>query len=123
MNREAKWGVFLLILLCAAAAAALLLPRPSGEVVRIWQDGALLEEIDPNRLIEPRIYLVEGEHGLSNTVCVMRGRGVCVQSATCPDQICVHQGWINDGSLPIVCLPNRLVVEFVGEGGADAAVR
>ena len=37
-----------------------------------------------------------------------------VKSADCPDKICVDTGWIGGDrkSVPIVCLPNRLVIEF-----------
>ena len=32
--------------------------------------------------------------------------------AECPDNTCVHMGWL-DSTVPIVCLPNRLVIQFV----------
>ena len=45
-----------------------------------------------------------------------------VSQADCPDQVCVDQGWIADGTVPIVCLPHKLVIEIVGGGSAfDAA--
>ena len=40
--------------------------------------------------------------------------------ADCPDQVCVRQGWVQDRTVPIVCLPHRLVIEIVGgEGELD----
>jgi len=42
---------------------------------------------------------------------------VRVAQADCPDQVCVHQGWIADGRVPIVCLPNQLIVQ-IEEGGS-----
>lgn len=45
-----------------------------------------------------------------------------IVSATCPDQVCVRQGWISDSTVPVVCLPNQVIVEIVGgEGFADTA--
>ena len=42
--------------------------------------------------------------------------------AGCPDQVCVHQGFIADGTVPIVCLPNKLIIEISGGGDRlDAA--
>ena len=57
---------------------------------------------------------VPGENGASNTGCVRPG-SIAIISATCPDQICVHQGFISTSLLPITCLPNRLVIR-VREG-------
>lgn len=34
----------------------------------------------------------------------------------CPDGICVKTGWV-DGGTPIVCLPNRLIIEVKGGDG------
>ena len=67
------------------------------------------------------VLTVTGKDGLTNTVLVEPGR-IRVERADCPDQICVHQGDISDGSQPIVCLPNRLIIQIQGGGDAlDAA--
>ena len=39
--------------------------------------------------------------------------------ASCPDKICVDRGWIDNGVIPIVCLPNKLTIEI--RGGVDKA--
>ena len=57
----------------------------------------------------------------TNTVQVEPGR-IRVSAADCPDQVCVHQGWISTGVVPIVCLPHQIVIEITGgESYADAA--
>ena len=38
--------------------------------------------------------------------------------AECPDQTCVHMGWLDSGAMPIVCLPNHLSIEYA-EAGDD----
>ena len=109
----------LLLLLAAAAASAvcLLRFRPGTErpVARITRDGALVEEVDLSRVEEPYTLVLKDGRG-SNTVLVEPGR-IRISEADCPDQICVRQGWIGDGTVPIVCLPHRLIVEIVGAGG------
>lgn len=114
-----KGKVILFLLLAAvAASAALLLFRGGGEdrpVARITRDGVLLEEIDLNKVDRPYTLTFEDESG-SNTVSVEKGR-IRVSAADCPDQVCVNQGWISDGTVPIVCLPHRLMVEIEGGGG------
>ena len=111
-------GILFLLLAAVAASAAFILLRDGktdAPVVRISWDGVLLEEFDLNQVDEPYTYTFE--HGSkTNTVTLEQGR-VCMSEANCPDQICVNQGWISDGTVPIVCLPHRLIVEIVDGGG------
>lgn len=75
----------------------------------IYQDGELFETIRLDTVTDEYTFEVPGEGGASNTVCVRPG-SIAIISATCPDQICVHQGFISTSLLPITCLPNRLVI-------------
>ena len=110
--------ILFLLLGAAAVSAAFLLLRGRGEdrpAARITRDGVLLEEIDLNTVDQPYTLTFEDESG-SNTISVERGR-IRVSEADCPDRVCVNQGWISDGAVPIVCLPHRLMVEIEGGGG------
>lgn len=122
MSRSAKGIAALLALLLAGSAAFLLLrPKSGGHMARITLNGKVVEEIDLSRVEQPYTLTLEGPGGFSNTITVEKGR-ICVSKAGCPDQICVHQGYISDGTTPIVCLPNRLIIEITGGGsGLDAA--
>ena len=82
---------------------------------RILRDGVLLEEIDLDRVAEPYSFTLEDGSG-ANTVQVERGR-IRISAADCPDQVCVKQGWISGGAVPIICLPHRLTIEIVDGGG------
>ncbi len=123
MNRKTA-AVLSLLLLTAAACAAFLLLRPRGgerPVARITLDGELVEEIDLSAVVQPRSFPVEDGAGGSNTILVEPGR-IRVSGANCPDQICVTQGFISDGAVPIVCLPHRLIIQITGGGESlDAA--
>jgi hypothetical protein len=114
-----KTRVILFLLLAAvAASAAWLLLRDrdtDAPTARILRDGVLLEEIDLDQVDEPRSLVLEDESG-SNTVQVERGR-IRISAADCPDQVCVKQGWISGGAVPIICLPHRLTIEIVDGGG------
>ena len=102
------------------AAAVVRLASPGGSVAEITVDGQVVERIDLDRVTEGYTFMVEDEWG-SNTIQVEPGR-IRVLEADCPDQVCVDQGWIADGTVPIVCLPHKLVIEIVGGGSAfDAA--
>ena len=113
--------VLLLLLAAAAVSAAFILFRGRGTdalIARVTRDGVPLEEIDLSRVDAPYTVVFENASG-TNTVLVERGR-IRVAEADCPDQICVHQGWIWDSLLPIVCLPHRLMIEITG-GDTDGA--
>ena len=104
----------------AGSAVFILLQRgrAPAPVARISRDGVLLEEIDLNQVEESYTLTFEDERG-TNTVLVEPGR-IRISEADCPDQVCVNQGFISDGTVPIVCLPHRLLVEIVGaEGDLD----
>jgi len=48
-------------------------------------------------------------------ICVMviDGTKVYMESADCPNQICVHHSSISHKGETIICLPNRVVIEIV----------
>ena len=109
--------VFCLLAAVAASVAWLLLRDGDTDAptARILRDGVLLEEIDLNQVEESYTLTFEDERG-TNTVLVEPGR-IRISEADCPDQVCVNQGFISDGTVPIVCLPHRLLVEIVGAVG------
>ena len=114
---KTKVIIFLLAAVLAASAAFLLLRHRETDspIARISQDGVLLEEIDLERVAKPYSFTL-GDTGGTNTLQVEKGR-IRVSEADCPDQICVSQGWIDHSSVPIICLPHRLMVEIVSGGG------
>ena len=50
----------------------------------------------------------------TNLIEIKDGR-VRVEEADCPNQDCVHQGWIDAAGQQIVCLPHMLTVDIVDE--------
>ncbi len=100
-------GIFLFCLI------ALLLPQffsPAAPVAEIYQDGVLIQTINLDNTSAPlTIPIIQGEQ--ENILEVSDG-GIRMKSANCPDKLCVHQGRIDSGASPIVCLPHRLVVQI-----------
>ena len=95
--------------------------KPHGTQVNILQDGKVLFNID---LVSAEDQTLEIEYeGRINTVQIENGR-IRMLNAECPDQTCVHMGWLRSGSIPIVCLPNHLVIEYTdSEDKVDTVVR
>ena len=111
------------ILLIAAAAAVclglsafLLMSGDAAVYAQISSGGKIVKTVN---LQMDQQFTVTGENGGSNTVTVRGGR-IAVTEADCPDHYCMERGFCGGGT-PIVCLPNRLVVRFLGEQSVDAA--
>lgn len=96
--------------LCVLCVALIPLFAQPGTTADILQSGTLLRTVS---LDKPTEFTVTASNGGSNTITVRDGR-ICVSHATCPDQVCVHQGWVNTDMTPIVCLPNALVIQIKG---------
>lgn len=123
MSKSAKIVLALLALVAAVSAGFLLLRSQGTErpVARITANGTIVNEVDLTSSSLPKTFTYEGPGGFSNTIVAEQGR-IRVESAGCPDQVCVNQGWISDSTVPIVCLPNKLIIEISGGGdGLDAA--
>ena len=122
MSKNAK--IILILLLVAAVLSAGFIfmqkKQPDSPVARVTLDGELLREIPLDEVEESYSFTVDSEGG-SNTILVEPGR-IRVSEANCPDQVCVNQGFISDGTVPVVCLPHKLMIEIVGGGSEfDAA--
>lgn len=86
----------------------------------IYQNGILVKSVNLS-LNEDETFTIYGEGEAYNTIEVKDGE-ICVVSASCPDKICIHQGFTGKSSLlPITCLPNNvvIVVESADEKDTD----
>lgn len=97
-------GFIALALVCALCA----LPLYFGEeasYAEVYSGGELIKTVS---LAIDQEFTVDGH----NTVTVKDGK-IAVTWADCPDGYCVARGFCSSGG-DIVCLPNRLVISFVG---------
>ena len=118
MKQSRPWLILCAaILLLGAAGCLWVLRHPGGDTVEILQDGKVLYELDLARCSDQMIEIPY--QGSFNTIQVQGGR-IRVLEAECPDQACVHMGYLSDTGLPIVCLPNRLVIQYT-QTKADGA--
>ncbi len=91
-------------------------PGQQAHWAEIWSDGKLVETV---YLGTDRELTIEGKNG-TNVVTIRDGK-LAVTQADCPDHYCMDRGFCSAGA-QIVCLPNRLVVCFVGEQDLDGVV-
>ena len=106
------------IFIGAAVWCTVILLKPKSKYVNITQDGKLLYALDLTKE-KDRTITVEYEDR-KNTIEIKDGR-IRMLEADCPDHICMETGWLED--VPIVCLPNRLVIEFADGIDNDAQTR
>lgn len=104
---------FAALLLLSAAGSLFVCARSSAAAVEIRVDGELLRRLEREDLERDQVLEVKTPYG-GNVLGIAHGR-VRMLRADCPDQGCVRMGELRSGALPIVCLPHRLTVEFVGE--------
>lgn len=113
-RKNALFLTILLVLVGAVSLLWILLHRTaSGSeqlVADIYQNGSLLQSIDLSAVEAPYTFTVSGDGGAVNEIEVRSG-SIGITSASCPDKLCVHQGFISTSQLPITCLPNRLVIQ------------
>ena len=89
---------------------------PKGTEVRIEVDGKLKYTFPLNK---DRTVEFSGVMGM--TTVEIKGGKVRMKEAPCPNRICIHQGWIENGA--IICLPNKVIVTVSHPGsskGPDA---
>ncbi len=112
-----KTKTWLIIIAVAVLGLALLclplLKQKPAQFARVLSGGQEIALVD---LSENQEFTVAEK----NTVTVKDGE-IAVTWADCPDHYCMKRGWC-DGGTPIVCLPNKLTIEFVGEQAVDGAV-
>ncbi|MGN0594955.1 MAG: NusG domain II-containing protein [Hominimerdicola sp.] len=85
--------------------------KPSERrMVEIVQDGTVLYTFDLETA-ENMDYEIISENGSKNIVTITDGE-ICISYAECPDHTCVKMGNLYSENLPIVCLPNKLIIRF-----------
>ena len=119
------WLLLLGAILALSAAGALYVytRTPAGTTAVITLDGQEVGRVDLSAVTQTYTLTYTGQSGLTNTVEIAPGK-IRVLEADCPDQICVHQGWIETGVTPIVCLPNSLSIQITDapDPGVDSIV-
>ena len=113
-----KLNLILVVVIVALACAGLVATRLIGAntdadtATVVIRDGA------------QNVYELPLSQGATNTVTTDLGTNVIeikdgrvhVEEANCPNQDCVHQGWIDAAGQQIVCLPHKLTVDIIDEG-------
>jgi len=129
MNRlkDYRKDLFLILGILIGAgliAAAFALAKKPGAYVRVEQNGKLLAVYS---LEEDRREVFAAESGEAEktedeeagNVLVIENGAVHMESASCPDKLCVKQAAKSKVGETIVCLPHKLVVTVISAEEAE----
>ena len=105
-----------LIVLCGGLSLLFLAPGQEAAFVEVRSEGQLLYTLP---LSVDRQLTITSKSG-TNVITIQDGK-VAVTQADCPDGYCMDRGFCSSGA-QIVCLPNRLVLHFVGQTEVDFVV-
>ncbi len=108
----------LLLLAAVVGILYLFVFRSSGNMVKVTVDG---EVYGVYSLSEDRTEEIHtGADGSGFNRLIIRDGKVYMETASCPDGICVaHRPIFRDGE-SIVCLPNRVVITVITEENTDS---
>ncbi len=106
----------IVLLLSLAGSYFLLSSGEPAAYAQIASDGTVIATFDLSKDDSITVAFGDGY----NHVDVRNGR-IAVTEATCPDHYCMQRGYCNSGT-PIVCLPNKLVISFLGEQEIDISL-
>lgn len=101
------------VILCTGLSFWLLRPGEPATAVKVISEGKVLYTLPLSE--DTRLEIVSAWG--TNEITVRDGK-VAVTQANCPDKYCMDRGFCSGGT-QIVCLPNRLVLEFIGTQTVD----
>lgn len=109
------FAVLSVLVLCCFAVTKIKVKSP---VAVIYSDNKPVKKVNLNIEDTFTVYSPKGGY---NTISIKDG-GIYVESASCPDKVCVRQGSIKDGAAPIVCLPNKMIIRIESDEDIPDAV-
>ncbi len=114
-KRRLRADIILIAVLLLISTAVLLITRlgkSGGAALRVTVNGETTAEYS---------LLKDGEHSLNGGTNILKiedGHAYVIY-ADCPDKLCCHAGKISLTGERIVCLPNKLMIEVIGEDDVD----
>lgn len=112
-NKPLLISILVLLLIVILSIVVIFYERSknsSGCIAYVYQAGELIDTIDLEEVTETYTFEVSNDNGASNTIEVRPGE-IGIIDASCPDHLCMKTGFIHNSTMPIVCLPNQLVIE------------
>jgi len=114
-----KPGDIIIVLLVAAVSVFLLLSAAPDSNQNLYAvitvSGEEAGRIELSGDMEP----VEIKLEDIDVVITAQNGKIAFTYSDCPDQTCVHTGWLDSAGDIAVCIPNEVIVKIEGESGSD----
>ena len=108
--------IFVSIFVIFASAACIINTiQPKNSTALITVDGKEAKKID---LTKDQEFDINTQYG-TNSILVKDGK-IYMKDASCPDKLCVRHGKLQNKYDAIVCLPNKVIVEYKNGADVDA---
>jgi len=122
MKNIKLWVGLCAVILTFGVIGSYIVIRESDDAwIEIVQDGNMLYNFN---LEQAENQIINIEYKGKTNVLEIKEHKIYVLEADCPDQICKDRGFLESSNLPVICLPNRLVIQFVqNKNDADAVAR
>lgn len=114
-------GAIIMALLIGSVIAMFIIKEraKTGDIAAyIYQNDELVRVVDLSDSSQEYTFTITNESGGYNVLKVCNG-AIGVESASCPDGLCINMGFISDSIMPITCLPNHLVIQIKGKEAQD----
>lgn len=84
--------------------------KNSGAVATIYVDGNIYREISLQDSGDEIILIESATHPGEYNKIEIKNHDIHMLEASCPDKLCVNQGFASNTRIPIVCLPNNVTI-------------
>ncbi|MTI69285.1 MAG: NusG domain II-containing protein [Firmicutes bacterium] len=112
--------ILLIITTCIATIGITKLVMEDDSVSKtavIYRDGRIIKTVSLDDTKFKKV--IDIKIGHDKVTLKIADGGVSIIHSTCPDQICVHDGFIDKSGEMLVCLPNKILVEIKESTGED----
>lgn len=87
----------------------------------VYRDGVAVFRVCLSEVTAPYTIDITNEDGSLNQIEIRPGE-IGMISASCPDKLCVRQGFISSSRIPVTCLPNHVVIVVQPTDSDDSVI-
>lgn len=118
MNKSDKMLIIISFSVAMMMICIFLIFEKKGQQALVYHGNTLIKTID---LSKDAIYQVEGDLGIIDIE--VRDYQIRVIQENSPYHLCSRQGYISSSNETIICMPNKIIIEIVGENSIDTQVK
>lgn len=117
MNKSDLKLILIILIIIGITYALTSINKKGGDIAEVYYEDKLIKTIDLNTDKE---YRARGL--LGDIVIEVKDKKVRVKEENSPKHLCSKEGYTNDSSKPIICLPNKIVIKVVSDSSVDGVV-